>query len=102
MRRDVFDTLEARGRMLVRGLAARWAAERRAGDPASAVTGDAFAQARAYQALLVGHVDFARRPCRPQDESALMRGHVELILAVLRLMDDLNRGPGAGRSGGGA
>jgi hypothetical protein len=99
MRGDVFDTLEARGRTLVTRLAARWAAERRAGDPACGATGDAFAQARAYQALLVGHVDFARRPCRPEDERALMRGHVELILAVLRLMEDLSRGRRAGRSG---
>ena len=98
----MFDALEASGRGLVTGLAERWAGERRAGDPASAKTEDAFAQARAYQSLLIGHVDFARRPCRPQDERALMRGHVELILAVLRLMEDLSRGPRAGRSGGGA
>jgi hypothetical protein len=99
---DVFDALEASGRVLVTRLAARWDAERRAGDPACAATAGAFAQARAYQALLVGHVDFARRPCRAEDEPAVMRGHAELILAVLRLMDDLSRGPRAGRSGGGA
>ena len=102
MRGDVLDALEAGGRTLVTRLAQRWASERRAGDPAPAATEDAFAQARAYQALLVGHVDFARRPCRPQDEAALMRGHVELILAVLRLMEGLSRGSRAGRSGGGA
>lgn len=102
MRDDVYTALEASGRAMVTRLAARWAAARRAGDPACAATEDAFAQARAYQALLIGHVDFARRPCRPEHEPALVRGHVELILAVLRLMEDLTRGPRAGRTGGGA
>lgn len=88
-RDDVFGVLEARGRAIVGALNARWAAECRAADPAVEATEVAFAQTRAYQALLVGHVDFARRPCRPEDEPAFLRGHVELILAVLRLMDDL-------------
>ena len=97
----MYRELEARGRAIVTWLAARWAAERRRGDPAVRATEDAFAQARAYQALLVGHVDFARTPCRPEDEPACTRGHVELILAVLRLMDGLSRDR-AGRTGGGA
>ncbi len=90
-----------RGRALVDHLAARWTAELRAGHR-TAGTEHAFSQARAYQALLIGHVDFARRPCRPEDEPALLRGHVELILAVLRLMENLSRARSAGRSGGGA
>jgi hypothetical protein len=85
----VFGVLEARGREIVGRLGSRWASEQQAGDPLAVTTEDAFAQTRAYQALLVGHVDFARRPCRPEDEPALVRGHVELILAVLRLMDEL-------------
>ena len=102
MRDDVYDALEERGRGIVARLAARWSAEHRAGDPAAEETEDAFAQVRAYQALLIGHVDFARRPCRPEDEPALLRGHVELILAVLRLMENLSRDRRMGRSGGGA
>jgi hypothetical protein len=98
---DVYRELEARGRAIVTRLGARWADERRRGDPAVSKTEDAFAQARAYQALLVGHVDFARTPCRPEDVPACTRGHVELIVAVLRLMDRLSRDR-AGRSGGGA
>ena len=81
--------LRARGREIVVGLGKRWAAEQHAGRPGAEVTEEAFARARAYQALLVGHVDFARRPCRPEDEPALLRGHVELITAVLRLMAEL-------------
>jgi hypothetical protein len=102
MRDDVYDALEERGRAIVTRLAARWAAELRAGDPAAEHTEAALAQTRAYQALLIGHVDFARRPCRPQDEPAVLRGHVELLLAVLRLMENVSRGRRRGRSGGGA
>jgi hypothetical protein len=87
----VFAALEAQGRAIVARMAARCDASE-----------DAYAQVRAYQALLVGHVDFARRPCRPQDEPALLRRHLELILAVLRLMEQISRDRRAGRTGGGA
>ena len=100
---DVFDAFEVRGRAIVARLAARWTAELLAGDPRAARTERAFAETRAYQALLIGHVDFARRPCRrPEDEPAFMRGHVELLTAVLRLMENVSRGRRTGRSGGGA
>jgi len=90
---DVLDVLELRGRAHVRSLHERWARQRLAGDPAWEETVDAFAQARVYQALLVGHVDFARRPCRPQDDAAIQRGHVEFALAVLRLLAGLEWHP---------
>jgi hypothetical protein len=93
MRDDVYDALEARGRAIVDRLAARCAA-----GAADAATQHAFAEIRAYQALLIGHVDFARRPCRPEDEPAFLRGHVELITAVLRLMENL-AAPDQPRSG---
>ena len=87
----MFGVLEARGREIVGRLGSRWTSEQQAGDRLAETTEAAFAKARAYQALLVGHVDFARRPCRPEDEPALVRGHVELIIAVLRLMNELAR-----------
>jgi hypothetical protein len=37
----------------------------------------------------VGHVDVARTPCRPEDELAIYRGHVEFALIVLRVVTDL-------------
>ena len=96
---DVFDGLEARGRAIVERLALRWTASVSSGT--RAVRAEArFAEAREYQALLVGHVDYARRPAPAAHELTIRRGHVELILAVLRLMRSLETPEHADRAAG--
>ena len=48
-----------------------------------------WAEARTHQALLVGHVDYARRPSAPEWEDRFLRGHVDFLLVVLRCMERL-------------
>ena len=86
---DFLDRLEAQGRAIVERLGARCATQRSVRTRAK-VDEASFAEARAYQALLVGHVDYARKPAPAAHELAIRRGHVEFILVVLRLMRSLD------------
>jgi hypothetical protein len=96
-RPDLLDTLEDRGRAIVTRLGARADACRARGDVASARCYEArYAEARSHQAMLVGHVDFARRPCAPQWEDRFLRGHVDFMLVVLRRMERLAEDDGVG------
>jgi hypothetical protein len=89
-RPDLLDTLEDRGRAIVSGLGARADACRASGDVAGARSYEArYAEARSHQAMLVGHIDYARRPCAPQWEDRFLRGHVDFVLVVLRCMERL-------------
>ena len=89
-RPDLLNTLEDRGREIVTRLGARAAACRASGDAVGARHYEArYAEARSHQAMLVGHVDYARRPCAPQWEDRLLRGHIDFMLVVLRCMERL-------------
>ena len=89
-RPDLLDTLEDRGRAIVRQLGARAEACHACGDVAGARSYEArWAEARTHQAMLVGHVDYARRPSAPEWEDRFMRGHVDFLLVVLRCMERL-------------
>src|SRR5215204_4974380 len=89
-RPDVLDALEDRGRAIVTRLGVRADACRASGDVAGARGYEArYAEARSHQAMLVGHVDFARRPCAPQWADRFLRGHVDFMLVVLRCMERL-------------
>ena len=48
-----------------------------------------WAEARTHQAMLVGHVDYARRPSAPEWEDRFLRGHIDFLLVVLRCMERL-------------
>jgi hypothetical protein len=74
----VLEVLESRGRSIVAQLAAGQGSHEAA-----------FEQVRSYQALLVGHVDYARRPSPAAFEALILRGHVEYILTLLGLMEGL-------------
>jgi hypothetical protein len=89
-RPDLLDTLEDRGRAIVTRLGARVEACHACGDVAGARSYEArWAEARSHQAMLVGHVDYARRPSAPEWEDRFLRGHVDFMLAVLRCMERL-------------
>lgn len=93
-RPDLLDTLEDRGRAIVSRLGAHADACRARGDHAAARSYEArYAEARSHQAMLIGHVDFARRPCAPQWEDRFLRGHVDFMLVVLRCMERLADDP---------
>ena len=89
-RPDLLDTLEDRGRAIVMQLGARADACRARGDSAGAHSVAArWAEARSHQALLVGHIDYARRPSAPEWEDCVLRGHIDFLLVVLRCMERL-------------
>ena len=89
-RPDLLDTLEDRGRVIVSRLGAHADACRACGDVAGARSYEArWAEARTHQAMLVGHVDYARRPSAPEWEDRFLRGHVDFLLVVLRCMERL-------------
>ncbi len=89
-RPDLLDTLEDRGRAIVTRLGAHADACRACGDVAGARSYEArWAAARTHQAMLVGHVDYARRPSAPEWEERFLRGHVDFLLVVLRCMERL-------------
>jgi hypothetical protein len=89
-RPDLLDTLEDHGRTIVTRLGARADACRARGDVAGARSYEArWAEARTHQAMLVGHVDYARRPSAPEWEERFLRGHIDFLLVVLRCMERL-------------
>src|SRR5215218_4867213 len=97
-RPDLLENLEDRGRAIVTRLGARAAECRASGDVAGARCYEArYDEARSHQAMLVGHVDFARQPSAPQWEDRFLRGHVDFMLVVLRYMERLaDDDPGIG------